>query len=113
MQQQHAQYIKVLMTQVSSTSGTPTNKPRNPQQLRSTAGPLTQWAAAVDLVAEGRAALHAARRLRVQLVRACCCWRVLHHLPPVLEPLCFRPVAQRLAVVLQEAARLQNGRVNS
>lgn len=47
--------------------GLPASTPNSQQD---TGRPLTERAAAVDLVAEGRAALHAARRLRGQLVLA-------------------------------------------
>jgi hypothetical protein len=68
--------------------------------------PLTQRAARGQLVAEGRAALHAARRLRVKLVLARRSGHVLHHLLPVRHALVNGAVAERRAVVLQEAAAL-------
>lgn len=53
---------------------------------------VSQRAAGAGLVAEGRAAVHAARALRVELVLALRRRRVGHHLPVVLEPLLLRPV---------------------
>jgi hypothetical protein len=81
------------------SSTDPHHRPRQPPAQR----PRTCGV----LVAEGRAALHAARRLRVQQ-------RLLglgrhrgRHLAPVLQTLRLGPVRQRLAVVGQEAAALR------
>jgi hypothetical protein len=69
---------------------------------------LTKGAAAVQLVTEGCAALHAACALCVELVLNRLSWGVFHHLTPICDALVNWPVAQRGAVVLQETTGLQD-----